>query len=149
MVQHASQAVCLGCALISSAHDETAMGFSLPDNPHYGSLLWYSWILAESIRRTWAVAATLQAIYLTQRDTTAPCLGGMMITTRQGVWEAQSAVVWEKLCSDVEVGLLQMCDVDKLFTQATPEDVDDFAKAILETAFGVDRMERWGVQITT
>ncbi|KAK9357567.1 hypothetical protein V1504DRAFT_478783 [Lipomyces starkeyi] len=120
MVEHASQAVCLGGSVISSAHEQTAVGFSLFDVAHCENLLWYSWILAESIRRTWVIASGIQAIYLMIRQgRVAPCQGGMMFTTRQGVWEAQSALAWEKLCSEVNV--------------------------ILEATFGVERMERWGV----
>ncbi|KAK9318861.1 hypothetical protein V1517DRAFT_334384 [Lipomyces orientalis] len=141
MVEHASQAVCLGGSVISSAHEQTAVGFSLSKN-----LLWYSWILAESIRRTWVVASGIQGIYLMiQQGRGVHCQGGMMFTTRQGVWEAESALAWEKLCSEVNVGLLQIAEADKLFTEVAPEDVNDFAKLMLEVAFGIERMERWGV----
>ncbi|RFU33069.1 hypothetical protein B7463_g3262, partial [Scytalidium lignicola] len=71
--------------------------------------------------------------------------GGMMFTTRQGVWEAQSALAWEKLCSEVDVGLTQLAEADKLFTEVAPGDVNDFTKLILEVTFGTERMERWGV----
>ncbi|KAK9243138.1 hypothetical protein V1506DRAFT_545313 [Lipomyces tetrasporus] len=145
MVEHASQAVCLGGSVISSAHEQTPVGFSLSDIAHCENLLWYSWILSESIRRTWVVASGIQAIYLMIQGRAAPCQGGMMFTTRQGVWEAQSALAWEKLCSEKNVGLIQMAEADKLFTEVAPEDVNDFAKFILEATFGVERMERWGV----
>jgi len=55
MVDHASQAVCLGVSVISSAHEQTADGFNLSDIAHCQDLMWYSWILAESIRRTWSL----------------------------------------------------------------------------------------------
>ncbi|KAK9355882.1 hypothetical protein V1523DRAFT_403749 [Lipomyces doorenjongii] len=146
MVEHASQAVCLGGSIISSAHEQTAVGFGLSDIAHCENLLWYSWILAESIRRTWVIASGIQAIYLMiKQGGEVPCQGGMMFTTRQGVWEAQSALAWEKLCSEVNVGLIQMAEADKLFTEVAPEDVNDFSKVILEATFGVERMERWGV----
>jgi hypothetical protein len=67
----------------------------------------------------------------------------MMFTTRQGVWEAQSAVAWEKMCSEVHVGSMQMAEVDKLFTEVGPEEVNEFTKVVLEVTFGRERMERW------
>lgn len=148
MVDHASHAVCLGGSVISSAHEQTAGGSSPSDIAHCENLLWYSWILAESIRRTWLVASGIQGAYLTiQQGRAIPCQGGMVFTTRQGVWEAKSARAWEKLCSEVNVGLMQVAEADKLFTEVAPEDVDDFTVLILQATFGEERIERWGIQI--
>ena len=148
MVEHASRVLCLGGSIISSAHERSVDGFSLPDIGHCENLLWYSWIMAESIRRTWLVASGIQGTYLVMQQCRAiPCQGGMVVTTRQGVWEAQSARAWEKLCSEVNVGLMQVAETNKLFTEVTPADVDDFAIFILQAAFGEERMERWGIQV--
>ena len=148
MVEHASQAVCLGSSVISSAYEQTALGFDISFIALYENACWYSWILAESIRRTWLVASGIQGTYLVIKHSRAvPCQGGIMFTTRSGVWEAQSALAWEKLCSEVNVGLMQVAEADKLFTEVAPEDVDDFTMLILQATFGEERMERWGVQI--
>lgn len=147
MVEHASHAVCLGDFLISSTQEQTEIGSSLSDIAHCENLLWYSWILAESIRRTWLVAAGIQGTYLViQQGRPVPCQGGMMFTTRQGVWDAQSAMVWEKLCSEVNVGFMQVAEADRLFTEVTPEHVDDFTLLILQATFGEEKMERWRIQ---
>ena len=145
MVQHASQAVYLGSSISSSARDQTAVGLSMSDIAHSDNQLWYSWILAESIRRTWLVASGMQGIYLAiQQGGKCPaCLGGMMFTTRQGVWEANSAPVWEKLCLEVNVGLLHLAESDQLFTQAEPGDVNEFSKVMLEIVFGREKVQRW------
>jgi hypothetical protein len=71
----------------------------------------------------------------------------MMFTTRQGVWEAQSALAWEKLCSEVNVGLMQVAVAEKLFTEVAPDDVDEFTNLILQAIFGEERTERWKYQI--
>lgn len=148
MVDHASQAACLGASVISSAYQQSAVDFGQSYIALHENVLWYSWILAESIRRTWLVASGIQGTYLVfQRDRAVPCQGGMMFTTRQGVWEAQSALAWEKICSEVNVGLMQVAETDKLFTEVTPEDVNDFTMLILQATFGEERMERWGVRI--
>ena len=148
MVEHASHAICLGGSVISSAHEQTTVNSTLSGIAHCENLLWYSWILAESIRRTWLVASGIQGGYLVIKQCRAiPCQGGMMFTTRQGVWEAQSAWAWEKLCSEVNVGLMQAAETDNLFEEVAPEDVDDFTVLILRASFGEERMERWGIQI--
>ena len=148
MVEHASQAVCLGSSVISSVYEQTAVGFDLSYIALYENACWYSWILAESIRRTWLVVSGIQGTYLVIKHSRAvPCQGGIMFTTRSGVWEAQSALAWERLCSEVNVGLMQVADADKLFTEVAPEDVDDFTMLILQATFGEERMERWRVQI--
>ena len=145
MVQHTSQAACLGGSVISSIYEQTAAGLGTFYSPDGENLLWYAWIVAESVRRTWVISAGIQVIFLVLRQGGAvPCQGGMMFTTRQGVWEAQSAVAWGKLCSEVQVGLMQMAEADRLFTEAAAEEVNEFTKAVLEINFGRERMERWG-----
>lgn len=148
MVAHASHAVCLGGSVVSSAHAQTAVDYNLSDTAHGENLLWYSWILAECIRRTWLVASGIQGTYLViQQRRAIPCQGGMMFTTRRGVWEAESAWAWEKLCSEVNVGLMQVAEADKLFTEVAPENVDDFTMLILQATFGEERLKQWGTQI--
>ena len=147
MVEHASQAVCLGSSVISSARGDATAGLRLSTTAHCNNLLWYSWILAESIRRTWLVASGIQGVYLIIQQGQASCMGGMMFTTRHGFWEASSALAWEKQCSEVYGGLIRMTEADRLLTEVRPEDVNDFAKLVLEIVFGVEQMERWGVPI--
>jgi len=143
MVENASHTACLGASITSSAHEQTAIGFSSPDSARSENLLWHSWILAESIRRTWLVACGIQGTYLIiQKGRVTPCQGGMMFTTRQGVWEAQSALAWEKLCSEVNVGLMQVAVAEKLFTEIASDDVDEFTNLILQAIFGEERTER-------
>ncbi|CAK7232379.1 hypothetical protein SCUCBS95973_008240 [Sporothrix curviconia] len=59
---------------------------------------WYLWILTESIRRTWLIGGGLEAIYSMLQRGWYPCPGGVMFTTRQGVWDAPSALAWEETC---------------------------------------------------
>ncbi|KAL6691582.1 hypothetical protein J3F84DRAFT_403277 [Trichoderma pleuroticola] len=105
--------------------------------------LWHTWILAESIRRTWLTATGLQALYLTLQQGWAFCPGGMMFTTRHGVWEAKTAFAWERLCLETDIGFIQRFETEKLFTETSPLEIDDFGKMILESTYGTERMERW------
>ncbi|KFY09804.1 hypothetical protein V491_07969 [Pseudogymnoascus sp. VKM F-3775] len=137
MVDHATQATCLGRMVMSSPYEDTAI------EPSCENLLWYSWILAESIRRTSMLAASIQSIYLIHRDGTASCYGSMTFTTRQGAWDADSAYAWEKMCSEVNVGFVQLAEAPILLTEAAPDDVDEFAKAMLSIICGASRVNRW------
>ena len=141
-VDHASQCNSLGSFLVSSSSCAEAAANDLP----WERLVWYSWIFAESLRRTWLVVSAIHGVYLSSQDGVAHCLGGMMFTSRQGFWEAPSALVWQKRCSEVYGGLVRLTETDKLFTMVAPEDLDDFAKLVLEVTFGMEQMERWGVK---
>lgn len=145
LVQHASQAACLGSSVLFPPDDNEAASSLAISSVLCNDLLWYSWLLAESIRRTWLVVSGVQGIYLLIRERTAQCLGGMMVTTRRGFWEAESAVVWEKQCSGTWAGLMHLNDAEKLFADVPPDDINDFTNSILECAFGVEQMERWGI----
>jgi hypothetical protein len=106
--------------------------------------LWETWILAESIRRTWLTSMGLYAAYYILQQGALLCLGGIKFTNRQGVWEAKTAFSWENLCSQRCVGFIQRFEADRFFTESTPSDVDEFGKAMLEITFGTEKMERWG-----
>ncbi|OBT78789.1 hypothetical protein VF21_02561 [Pseudogymnoascus sp. 05NY08] len=137
MVDHASQAPCLGRLVMTSPYEHTAI------EPSSENLLWYSWILAESIRRTSMLAASIQSIYLIHRDGTASCYGSMTFTTKQGAWDVDSAYEWEKMCSEVNVGFVQLAEAPILLIKADPDDVDEFAKAMLSIICGASKVNRW------
>ncbi|KAH8889453.1 hypothetical protein GQ53DRAFT_748164 [Thozetella sp. PMI_491] len=106
-------------------------------------MMWHTWILAESIRRTWLVATGFQAIYLTLQEGWHPCPGSVMFTSRQGVWDAQTAFEWGSFCSEVDIGFVQRYACEKFFTDSRPVDIDEFTKMIVETTFGAERLQRW------
>ncbi|KAK7424265.1 hypothetical protein QQX98_000533 [Neonectria punicea] len=146
MVLNASQTASFGDYLISPAHEQAIADLGSPYSSQREDLLWYSWILTESVRRAWVLGSAIQVVFMAlQQKKVDSCQGGMMITTRQGIWEAQSSVAWEKLCLEVHVGLMQMVEVERLFTDFAPSEVNEFTKVALEVVFGRDKMERWGV----
>jgi hypothetical protein len=87
LLLHTRQTVFLGASIIVPSQVPNAvLGHTLSGTPLAQNLLWYTWILAESIRRTWIVASGLQAAYLIAREgCPVACQGGMMFTTRKGV----------------------------------------------------------------
>lgn len=109
--------------------------------------LWHAWILAESVRRTWLVASGVEAVYTTLQRGQAPCPGGLMFTTRRGVWAARSAFAWAGLCAEVDVWFMPRAQTQRLFVEARPDEVDEFGQAMLEITFGIESMERWGVAV--
>lgn len=121
----------------------TALYFGPMDSQEHP---WYLWILTESIRRTWLTAGGLEAIYSMLQRGWHPCPGGVMFTTRKGIWDASSALAWEASCmvgAPEGVGFIHRFETDKLFSTRTPDDVDDFTRLMMEITYGVERMEKW------
>jgi hypothetical protein len=70
-----------------------------------------------------------------------------MFTTRNGVWDAESAFKWTGLCAEANVWFMPRAQTQRLFLEAKPEAVDDFGQALLEIRFRIEGMERWGVTV--
>ncbi|KZZ90859.1 Zn(2)-C6 fungal-type DNA-binding domain protein [Moelleriella libera RCEF 2490] len=107
-------------------------------------LLWRAWILLESVRRTWSIAETLRAIYLTMKDGNADCPGSTMLTTRKGAWEAGTALEWTRVCAEKSIGFMHRNDTARVFTECSPTDIDPFSLTFLELDFGLDKVRAWG-----
>lgn len=109
---------------------------------------WHAWILAESLRRTWIVGRGLYSTYHALQKGWAKCPGTMMMTARQGMWDAPSSDAWMKEVTQKDVWFIEGTNLDRLFIEAKPEEVDDFTRCCLEVTYGLERMERWGVTVT-
>ncbi|OAK93536.1 hypothetical protein IQ06DRAFT_299043 [Phaeosphaeriaceae sp. SRC1lsM3a] len=115
-----------------------------PANVPPGNSLWYSWIIAESVRRIWLVTAGIQGMYkyfAQTRGPQPPCLGGTIFTSRSGFWEARSALAWEKLCSERFSGLVRLTETEKMLAMVPREEINDFAKVVLECTYGSEWCE--------
>ncbi|KAI1269738.1 hypothetical protein F5Y18DRAFT_414618 [Xylariaceae sp. FL1019] len=148
VVAHASLASNLGGALSSPSLEQrppSPSSLLSPTSHTTAHSQWKTWILTESIRRTWVIAAGIQGVYqiMKNRRMDTPCNGGMMFTTQRGVWEAGTALEWEKLCVDIE--LMPLEEPDDVLAELTPGEINDFTKVVLQTAFGVERMRKWMV----
>jgi hypothetical protein len=147
--------------MVSGAFQATASGAIIMENhltnrgPQYFTLplllghfspeqlLWHSWVLSESIRRTWCVSMGLQSGYELLKTESGPCYGTLPITTRKGLWEATSAFTWTKMCAESNIGFMCRNDHEKAMADMSPSDIDDFALCMMELDIGPDRMERW------
>jgi hypothetical protein len=114
--------------------------FRLQNGPEQS---WHCWILAETVRRTWATATALCFVYFTLQQGYSNCPGDITFTHRQGVWEAKSAAAWEKLCAERDVKFVQKSEAESLFLDANPADIDEFGKMMLNLAFGIERVQDW------
>lgn len=106
---------------------------------------WYLWIFSESIRRTWLVTLSMSCVFSALQQRWSACPGGIMFTTRSGLWGATTAAAWQKQCVDKDPAFLQRFDCATLFSTAKPEDVDEFGIAMLDMTFGREAVEQWKI----
>jgi hypothetical protein len=147
LMQQASQALCSGSPIFTAEGAEKTR--NVPQRDH----LWYTWILTESVRRLWLVIAGIQGLYkvlVMSSDVRLPaaaaaCLGGTMFTSRKGFWEAKSASLWEKACTERYAGLVRLTETEKMFEMVPREEINEFAKLVLECTYGAETCETWGV----
>lgn len=106
-------------------------------------VLWHAWIFAESVRRTWIFAQGLHTVYTVILKGWSTCCGAIKFTTAAEVWDAPSSYRWSKICVEKNVRLDEPDEVENFLESRRPEDVDDFAKSLLQIMFGKAKMERW------
>lgn len=106
---------------------------------------WYLWILTESIRRTWLVTLSMSCVFSALQQRWSACPGGIMFTTRSGLWEATTAASWQRQCLDKDPAFLQRFESATLFSTAKLEDVDEFGIAMLDMTFGREAVEQWKI----
>lgn len=104
--------------------------------------VWHSWLLAESIRRTYLVASMIQGMYMTSRNRVHYCLGGMVFTSRTGFWDAPSAIAWQQKCVDVCGGLVRLTEMNELLAKLDLNELDEFAELVLKVTFGSEQMSK-------
>ncbi|KAJ4420349.1 hypothetical protein N0V82_004448 [Gnomoniopsis sp. IMI 355080] len=109
---------------------------------------WYSWVLSESIRRQWMVAAATQSIFLTMQLKWSPCPGSTVFSTRGDLWEAGSASAWASRRPQHEtdedgLNFAGRDDWERILESRRPGEIDEFTTMGLEVWFGSERMEQW------
>jgi hypothetical protein len=104
---------------------------------------WQAWILAESVRRTWLVAGHTQCIYGLLRNGISLCPGGLMFTTRAGLWQADSAEEWWETCYQNDVLFCHSLETHtQLIKKAKgPHEVDDFGMFVMRIISEAEEVE--------
>lgn len=115
---------------------------------------WYSWILSESIRRTWMVAVATQSVFLALQVKWAPCPGSTRFTTRRGLWEAGSAFAWANTrqqhgADEDGLDFARRDQWRQILENRRPEQVDEFTTTTLEVTFGSERLEQWSIEMAS
>ncbi|RYP32951.1 hypothetical protein DL767_004967 [Monosporascus sp. MG133] len=109
---------------------------------------WRTWIIVESVRRTWITACYMQNTYMHLKQGWAECPGRIAFTMRKGLWELQSAYAWSRACESHNALFLLPSQSEKFFAETLPSDVDDFSHAVFTITLGFERMERWRGDMT-
>ncbi|KAJ9148684.1 hypothetical protein NKR23_g4914 [Pleurostoma richardsiae] len=105
--------------------------------------LWHAWVVAESVRRAWLTARSVECIYLLLRDRAGICPGGLVFTMRRSVWAADSAFAWAKACAEADVEFLHIWETDRLCVRPNSDAIDEFAKVMIKLNFRTDRASQW------
>ena len=137
---HDKSADTLRQSVLEAEFDDIANGISTPARMVHRE--WQAWIVSESVRRTWLLGTGFHAAYegLTGGETV--CGGDLACTTREGIWEADGAYAWSKLCIEKDVRFIGRFRAEWLFNMP-PSEVDEFSKMMLEITYGKDRMALW------
>ncbi|KAI1165727.1 hypothetical protein F5B18DRAFT_145179 [Nemania serpens] len=105
--------------------------------------LWRSWILAESARRTFIIVSFMTSTYLTVRDGWADCVGGVMMTARRDLWDAQSASEWFGMCCQNPPQLVSSLHPWRFMDEYSAKEVDGFVTTIWTLLVGLEGIRSW------
>ncbi|KAF2801217.1 hypothetical protein K505DRAFT_319975 [Melanomma pulvis-pyrius CBS 109.77] len=122
--------------------DPNHLTLSLTSQTSLAEPLWRSWIISESLRRTWLICNGISASYDGLKQGWTPCNGDVMFTSREGLWSAGSALSWGKMCMERDVRFVGRFRAEWLF-EVAPEEVDEFGKVMLESIYGRERSMTW------
>lgn len=110
---------------------------------HASSASWELWLLTESVRRTHLVVDTVANIYEIMAKGYADCTGAAMFTGRRGLWEAESAKTWFKLCDKQSPLLVSALQPDSLISKYAATEFDSFAILYWTFIVGPDKIQWW------
>ncbi|KAK0712492.1 hypothetical protein B0T26DRAFT_651121 [Lasiosphaeria miniovina] len=140
MLEATRLAAGVGLLGVSPPNSQTSNG----SNEHDVEMMWHAWIIAESVRRTWFMSCTLQAIHTVTHRYALQCHGDIMFTLLTGVFDAPTCWAWAKICSERDISFMSRMHVRRLLGEKTPDDVDFFGKMVLELMYGVSKVQNWG-----
>lgn len=145
--------------------------FSLPESTPPPTLH-QAWLVSESIRRTYLAAIFTQVVYNNLKLGWSDCPGGLAFTAQGGLWDAEGGYAWFRMVRGlrkeggaaaaghgsrdegvVTIGaggsgpspwlMVQSLESRGILERAASGEVDEFAVAVLEITYGVERVEQW------
>lgn len=120
--------------------------------------LWRSWIITESVRRTYTVVDTIINVYEIMTQGWADCQGGLLFTARKDAWDADCAVRWAQVVGLRDDGAVDVSETEcrgqvpllvpalrpeEVMAQCSARDVDEFAMTCWTFIVGQEKMNGW------
>jgi Fungal Zn(2)-Cys(6) binuclear cluster domain len=110
-----------------------------------------SWILDESVRRTYLFANYFIAFHKIVKVGTLPVEGCHWInngwTASAHLWRAPSKLVWQTAWTGKLHFVVKEMDVSEILKYARAGDIDEFGKLIIATLIGIDNFTAWTTRI--
>ncbi|EEU45663.1 uncharacterized protein NECHADRAFT_80777 [Fusarium vanettenii 77-13-4] len=121
--------------------------------PHTGDVdpvpaLYRSFVLSESIRRTWLLCNLATGVYNSLRgELTEGCGGDIQITTHAKLWEAPSSARWEAVARHTDPLFIYSLHGTSLLERGVgAAQVDEFARHLFTVMWGMEKVETWVVR---
>ncbi|KAI1113896.1 hypothetical protein F5Y14DRAFT_416190 [Nemania sp. NC0429] len=107
--------------------------------------IWQLWILTESVRRTHLIIRAVLNTFQIMQGGWAECKGHLMCTVRRGLWEADSAMRWFRLCRESGKCPLMAPSLmpRPLMSQYSAGEFDDFVILCWSFVVGTDKIQCW------
>ncbi|KAF1977581.1 hypothetical protein BU23DRAFT_452806 [Bimuria novae-zelandiae CBS 107.79] len=107
---------------------------------------WRSWIFGESVRRTSIMSLFLAGIYSLVKTgycTLGPQISTHSFTAQRKLWDATGALEWERVKAQHDPFWTPGMDFDRVITQGSGDELDDFGMVMLITYKGRDVVDHW------
>ncbi|KAI0537991.1 hypothetical protein GGR58DRAFT_321296 [Xylaria digitata] len=112
-------------------------------SPFPPKAVWWAWILAESVRRTWQITNIVQEVYQFFKRGWSECPGHLPSTMRKTLWDAPSAYSWAReLKGGKDPLLVPLVRLEEILPQISPVEVDDFNMAAIGL-YGMEKVDQW------
>ncbi|KAK9234768.1 hypothetical protein V1525DRAFT_412063 [Lipomyces kononenkoae] len=125
----------------------------LPDGedrfpPDSTSGLYETFVLTESIRRTWLLCNIATGVYYSHKgDWSSTCAGDVYITARAELWDATSSARWEAVVRQQDPLFVYSLHGRSLVARGVgASEVDEFARHLFTIMWGLDEVEDWVVR---
>jgi len=110
--------------------------------------LYHTFVLSETIRRTWLLCRIATGVYYGHKGEWSPaCAGDTQITTRAKIWDASSPAGWEALVQHQDPLFIYSLHGQSLVGRGVEaSQVDEFARHLFTMMWGMDKVEDWVVR---
>lgn len=133
-------------AVANTQRIHAELGLLRPGDGSMERATWRLWILSESLRRTWMLVSSTLSVYQAKKDGWSGCLGVLMFTTRQGLWEAPNAWQWAQQVRKQSPLFTQSVNALELMEGSAPAELDTFMNQVLSMILPSEDIDRWAAK---